>query len=798
MTSPWLLELEGFDPSSQGHREVLCTLGNGVFATRGALTEVSANDVHYPGTYAAGCFNRLVSQVEGRAVEHESMVNLPNWLPMTFRPAGGAWLDVRRDEVVDLAVALDLEGGSLTRTMRVRDGDGRQSTIRERRFVSMASPHLGALEWSIVPENWEGEIIIFSSLDGGVKNRNVAAERALAGRHLEVVGRGASDAETVWIEVETVQSHVRVAEAARTRIAAGLEDLMSRCVIQEDERVGHELRVVARRGLPITVEKVVSLYTSRDHAISTSLLAETGEVSAAPGFGVLLADHEQAWRNLWHRCRLELATSEHDTERVLNLHIFHVLQTLSPHVADLDVGVPARGLHGEAYRGHIFWDELFAFPFLNLRLPSLTRELLMYRHRRLPAARRLAAEVGHQGAMYPWQSGSDGREETPTEFFNPRSGRWMPDNSRRQRHVNLAIGHNIWQYYEVTADHEFLASYGAEMIVEIARLLANTTTFDDVDGRYHMRGVMGPDEFHDGYPDSPGRGIDDNAYNNVMTAWLLRRALDAQRVLDQRHRHELRDRLRLDASELDDWDRISRRLHVPFLDSGMLEQFVGYGQLDVLDWPAYRARYGDIGRLDLILESEGDSTNRYQASKQADVLMLFFLFSSEELVDLFAHLGYDFDPATIPDTVDHYLARTSNGSTLSQVVHAWVLSRSHRERSWPIFRQALASDIADVQGGTTREGIHLGAMAGTVDIVQRCYMGVEARDDVLWFNPRLPDEVQGLEISVQYRGHWIEASVIDGVLTVRSRPAAAAALKIGLIHEVVDLRAGDAVERRLA
>ena len=161
------------------------------------------------------------------------------------------------------------------------------------------------------------------------------------------------------------------------------------------------------------------------------------------------------------------------TELKLRVHIFHCLQTASPHSIDLDVGIPARGWHGEAYRGHIFWDELFIFPFLSLRLPTLTRALLSYRYRRLPEAKRAAREEGFEGAMFPWQSGSNGREETQKLHLNPESGRWNPDNTHRQRHINAAIAFNIWQYYEATDDYEFLTAFGAEMFLEIARFWAS-------------------------------------------------------------------------------------------------------------------------------------------------------------------------------------------------------------------------------------------------------------------------------------------------------------------------------------
>ena len=142
---------------------------------------------------------------------------------------------------------------------------------------------------------------------------------------------------------------------------------------------------------------------------------------------------------------------------------------LAPDRAPRRRRVTARGLNGEAYRGHVFWDELYVYPFLNFRLPEITRSLLLYRYRRLDEARAAAAAAGYRGAMFPWQSGSDGQEETQVVHLNPLSGRWEPDLSRNQRHVNAAIFYNVWQYYQATDDVDFLRDHGAEMMLEIAR-----------------------------------------------------------------------------------------------------------------------------------------------------------------------------------------------------------------------------------------------------------------------------------------------------------------------------------------
>src|SRR4029453_18029549 len=241
----------------------------------------------------------------------------------------------------------------------------------------------------------------------GVENKGVKRYRALNGRHLNVLSAAETGEDLIELEAETVQSHVRLALAARTRLLrAGRTVAAARQVVAEPELVAHALELDLEEGRPQTVEKVVALYSSRDRAISEPLLDAHQAVSDAAGFEDLLARDTRAWRNLWNRFDIELDSANEWTEMVLHLHIFHLVQTASPHTIGLDVGVPARGWHGEAYRGHIFWDEMFISPFLNFQHPMLAGWLLNYRYARLGAARKAAREAGYRGAMFPWQSGS--------------------------------------------------------------------------------------------------------------------------------------------------------------------------------------------------------------------------------------------------------------------------------------------------------------------------------------------------------------------------------------------------------
>lgn len=802
MSDGWTLVYDAFDPDQEGRREALCTLGNGYVCTRGAAAEALADHVHYPGTYLAGGYDRRRTEIAGRVIENEDLVNLPNWLCLTFRIDGGSWFDLHAVEILAYRQALDLRTGTLTRRLRVRDADGRRTELVERRLVHMASPHLMALQTTLRPLDWTGRIEIRSGIDGRVVNDGVRRYRDLAKDHLDVVEHDVADG-IAYLKTQTRQSELRIAQAARTRLyrAGSLVDAAGH-PLWEDGFVGVVLAADAAESHALTVEKVAALYSSRDAAVAEPGLEARAAAARADGFDALLDEHARAWAGLWQRADVALTHEPADGDgldvpTVVRLHIFHLLQTASPHSMGADVGVPARGLTGEAYRGHVFWDELFVFPFLNLRIAEITRSLLLYRYRRLDAARRAAREAGYAGAMFPWQSGSDGREESQRLHLNPKSGRWVPDNSRLQRHVNAAIAFNVWQYWQVSHDMDFLAYYGAEMLLEIARFWASIAEWSDTHERYEIRGVMGPDEYHDGYPDRDEPGLDNNTYTNVLAVWVLCRALELLDLLPEDVRDRLCRQLRLDDAERRRWDDVSRRMRIVFHPDGVPSQFEGYEDLAEFDWQGYETAYGDIQRLDRILEAEDDTPNRYKASKQADVLMLFYLFSADDLRALFERLGYRLAHETIPRTIDYYLHRTSHGSTLSRVVHSWVLARSDRERSWALFRQALASDVTDIQGGTTPEGVHLGAMIGSVDLLQRCYTGLAMRGDVLWFDPALPRDV-ALQMRLSYRGHTLDVDVSADRLAITALRCDAEPIRISVGDCVRPVAPGERMEILLA
>jgi trehalose/maltose hydrolase-like predicted phosphorylase len=787
------LAYDGFEPAEEGLREALTSTGNGYFCTRGTAEWEDADGVHYPGTYAHGVFNRETTILGGRPVLNEDLVNLPNWLVLKLRIEGEDAIGLDNVELLAYRHELDVRNAMVTRELRFRDRNGRETSLRSRRFVSMAHSHQAGIEWTVTPENWSGRLEVVTALDGRVANRGVARYRDLEGRHLDPVSPRTFGPEIIALKVQTRQSNIYVAQAARTRVYRGDEPVeVERSLYQMEDYIQQVLALDVREGGPVRVEKMVAFYTSRDAAINEAL----GNAGASAGrygtFADAFARHSRAWDELWDVCDFQVP-KEPRVQLLLRLHISHILQVCSRHTAGHDAGVPARGLNGEAYRGHIFWDELYIYPYLNFRLPEITRGLLMYRYRRLGEARAAAQEAGYRGAMYPWQSGSDGKEETQVVHLNPLSGRWEPDLSHNQRHVNAAIFYNVWNYYEVTQDTDFLREHGAEMMLEIARFWASIAHYNPDRDRYEIHGVMGPDEFHERFPGSEEDGLRNNAYTNVMVAWICEIAQEVLDLLPRGRVKALRAKIGLGDDEIELWREMSHKMFVPFHGDGIVSQFEGYEKLEELDWDAYREKYeGKIQRLDRILRAEGDDPDKYKMAKQADTVVLFFLFSDDELKRLFERLGYEYAPDTAQKTIEYYDHRTSHGSTLSFITHAAVLASLEPESSWERFMVALESDVGDVQGGTTQEGIHMGVMSGTLDLIQRGYLGSEIRDDTLYFEPRLTDRLEGLSFSMQFRRTPMRVRLADGELTVEAHPEGfSKAIKVGVGGDVRDLCPGD-------
>ncbi|MBC8505226.1 MAG: HAD-IA family hydrolase [Anaerolineales bacterium] len=747
----WSISYYDYDPEKEGTRETLLTVGNGYFGTRGALEEIQASEFNYPGTYIAGLYNRLESIVAGRSVFNEDFVNCPNWLPITFKIGDGQWFDPSTTDILHITRRLDLRSGLLHRSMVIRDQAGNESRIESQRFASMDDPHLAALRYRIIPLNYEGTITVRSDLDGDLINYGVPRYRELNSKHLEPVCEG-SKGNHSFLLVKTNQSNVLIGEAARLLVSANGREAKPDFHIETTPGVvSTSFEISAQKGVAITMDKIVAIFSSNQEAVKDPLLEAQNALRENTTFDVLRQASAEAWTNLWDKVDIRIE-GDRTAQKLIRLHIYHSLVTASPHNAQLDAGIPARGLHGEAYRGHIFWDDLYILPLFDIHFPETAKSALMYRYRRLGQAQKYAHEHGYQGAMFPWQSGSDGSEESQVLHLNPMSGEWGADYSSLQRHVALSVAFNVWEYLWINDDQDFLENYAAELFFEICRFWASKASLNEETGRYSIDRVMGPDEYHEKYPGASEGGLKDNAYTNILVAWAFKRAFDLLDWMSNSARETLKKKINLSDEELARWKDISTKLNIPLSDEGILEQYAGYFDLEELDWDYYQSKYENIHRMDRILKAEGKSADAFKVSKQADVLMTFYVLCTDEIKEILVNSGYQSPDDLLRKNFYYYLNRTSHGSTLSRLVHAYLANIiGDKNLSWQLYTEALKSDFIDIQGGTTKEGIHAGVMAGTVIFALRAYAGIDWSGEQLKLNPRLPASWRGMQFSLTFK-----------------------------------------------
>ena len=707
----WTFGYTGFEPENEKLRETLTTVGNGYLGVRGALETERAGTLSYPGTYLAGIFNKTPTRLHGRDIYNNDLVNCPNWLLLELRIGKGAFVSPFSMNILSYRHELCMKNGSMHRDMVVQDQLGRIVRIHSVRFASMAHPHLLALRFSIEPVNFSAPLTLRSCIDGNITNDGVPRYRALNQQHLEFVDAGKFTA-GVFLHVQTTSSQYQIVMAARNKILAkGKEVHIEKTVLQDKALIAEEFILPGLQGVEYTLEKTVCVHTSRDTQ-HTQEEACKGLLSAGT-WRQLFQAHTRAWRKLWQRADITIQ-GDRLVQQTARLHSYHLLITASVHNAFLDVGMPARGLSGEAYRGHIFWDEVYILPFYDLRLPEVSQALLAYRYNRLEGAREYAQEHGYLGAMYPWQTADGGEEETQEVHYNPKDDTWGPDLSRRQRHVSIAVFYNVWRYIKVSCDDTFLKNQGAELMLSIAQFWASIAQKDQCDAKYHIEGVMGPDEFHERAYGSVKDGVRDNAYTNVMVSWLLKKTLELLQLLPVKTRNALQQKLALKQSDFEHWAEVASHLNIGVRD-GIIEQFEGYFDLQELDWEAYRKKYGDIHRLDRILKAEGDSPDKYKLAKQADTLMAFYLLHPEQVKEVLADLNIDVGDAArfLKRNYEYYEARTSHQKLFMRLFpHILVTSKPRGNGLWKhcsvIFMIRNAQRL-----------IHTGVMAGTLDIITK-------------------------------------------------------------------------------
>ncbi|MBL4834633.1 MAG: glycoside hydrolase family 65 protein [Pseudomonas sp.] len=756
---------EQFDPHDEIRREALLALGNGLLSWRASAPEAAATQPghdwqqeQYAGFYRAGWYDNAPREVNGQRVSMAALVNLPDPFGMSIG-IDNSWLSPACTSCCSYQQRLNMRDGVLQRRLEFTLG-GYPIAVLETRFLSMAHPRLAVLRWEITPPAEIRSVQVRSVLDTSVTNSLISRNRAYEGARLKNIAVEHDEQGCTSLSAELHDPRRRLAIASEVR---SIDSTLRWTPVWDAGRLVLESTcpVPARGSLVLEKRVLVAVDEELPREPGIARQQVLNQLPDEPYF-LLMHEHRKSWWALW--ARMPLRSSDASLQRTLHFHAYHLLQTISPHSRSQDLGFPSRGWQ-EGYYGQIFWDQILAFPFLCTRFPELARELLLYRYRRLNVARERATRIGLRGAMFPWRSAASGEEETPPFQYNPLSGRWMADDTRLQRHIGAAIAYDTWQLYLATGDKQLLAGFGGVMILEIARFWGSIARFDEERGRYVIRGVIGPDEYHNRYPHADCPGLDNNAYTNLMAVWTLTCAERVLQTLGPDTAGALCMQLDIGNAELDHWRDICTRMYLPFRSDGVLSEFEGF---DDLREPPAQWLTDSRPRLDWMLEAQGDSCEHYQLTKQADVLMLLHLLPTAELQSLLSRLGYSMSASDLERTLNYHLAHITHESSLSRAVCAGALASFDGDQSWHYFCETLHVDL---DAGTDRgacEGVHLGAMSGSLDTLQRHYLGIRPMPDGLGIFPAIPLQLPDLELGLIYRGARIGIWLDGGKIGVES------------------------------
>jgi trehalose/maltose hydrolase-like predicted phosphorylase len=453
------------------------------------------------------------------------------------------------------------------------------------------------------------------------------------------------------------------------------------------------------------------------------------------GWHGVIEAHEHSWAERW-TCSDIKVDGDAQAQEALRFAIYHLNSAANP--SDDHTSIGARALTGDSYLGHVFWDtEIYLLPFYTLTWPAAARALLMYRYHTLPGARKKAGGMGYRGALYAWESADTGEEATPARVIDP-NGRVIDILCGiQEQHISADITYAVWQYWQATEDHEFLLEAGAEIVMETSRFWASRAKLE-ADGRYHIRGVIGPDEYHE--------NIDDNAFTNVMARWNIERGLELVGLMRERWPERFRvlsDKLHLSAEELELWRDVGDRITTGFdPKTSLLEQFSGYFDLEDIDLSQYEGR---TAPMDVILGRE--RTQKSQVLKQADVVALFVLLP--ELFDRDTQLA----------NFRYYEPRCGHGSSLSCGFHALLAARlGDVELADRYFRKTAETDLGkmtDISVG----GIRIAAQGALWQAAVLGFAGLILRADGLAFDPHLPKSWHGLSFRVQWRRRHVGVQI---------------------------------------
>lgn len=762
----WLIQESKFDERYLGKCEAIFAQGNGYLGIRNALEEAYTGEVR--NTFITGTFNKA---------SQEEVTELPNIPDMTGIKIviDGYELNLSRGELEKYTRTLNLKTGEVVRQFIWKSPTNVTVNAIFKRIVSLEDEHVMATAIDLSVDK-DVKIIIETGIDGSVTNSG--------SQHFEDISRRIYDARDMQYLSKTTESNVWVAQHA----ACVLNKETDILPIMGRRTLMNKFTFNAEAGENIHFEKISIFHSSRDQVYENiaadeivNVLKNDGMKSLhtayEKGYGQLKQESENAWAKYWEKSDIIIEGDADFDQLAVRFALYH-LNIMVKH-DDNRVGIGAKALTGEGYKGHSFWDtEMFILPYFTFTKPETARTLLEYRYKNLYGAHLKAKEWGYEGAMYPWECAwVDDGEVTPIYIgADVVTGKitkcWT---GMIEHHISADISYAVEQYYLVTGDKEYMKECGYEIIIDTALFWASRLQYSAVNDRYEILDVIGPDEYKE--------HVDNNAYTNYMAHYNMCQALNIIEQLsleDKDTYKKLDEKLNLNYVK-EKIEKCIDKLYLPKPNSdGIIPQSDQFLTLKKLDLTKYKESkevltiYNDFNTKQL---------NEYMVSKQADTVMLFFLLDTL------------FDEEIKRKNFIFYEDKTLHDSSLSKSTHAILANDfGFNEMAYDLYERALTIDLG-TQMKSSNEGIHSASIGGIWESTVMGFGGVRMEGEYLRISPKLPEKWKKLVFPLQFQGSSLNVIVTPNTVTVANNGNKDVTILIG--KEMVTIKANEKEERNL-
>ena len=748
--SDWLITETDFDPAALGKVEANFCLGNGYLGLR------SATEEHYPGEtrdlLVAGTFDRFSG---------EEVTELPNAADVTNIEItlDGERFDLTQGEILHYERTLNIQTGLLTRNVTWRSSSGRVYTLKFERIVSLKRLHTIAMRVTVIPVE-TSEVVFRSGIDGrmtcdGSQHFTEGQTRFYDKQYLQYVPR-------------TIQSNIHFVIDASHRFTVDGETAAPESDINIlRRRMFSNFTLKAEAGQTVVLEKFANVFTTRDKEVEDRTLPQLQEYALSAlkedeslGFNALAAESAVCWKEkVWDRVPIEIDGPEFD-QFIIRFAQYH-MQLMTP-AHDNRMNIGAKGLAGEGYKGHTFWDtEIFLLPYFIFNMPEVARRLEEYRYLSLPGAHAKAAHNGYKGAQFPWESAwLDDGEVTP-EYMGTDivTGKLIKVWSGFiEIHITADVAFGAWQYYVCTGDQDFMDRFGYELIFDCAKFWLSRLEPGE-DGMLHINDVVGPDEYKE--------HVNDNAFTNYMARWNIQKAIEYAEHLKAENQilyAALDKKLGLETL-LPKWkDKIARIFLTQPNEQNVLPQDSTYLTLRDIDLTKYKqqAHVGGIYK-----DFNQEQITQIQVSKQADVMVLFYLLEEQ------------FSEAVKKASWDYYEPRCLHDSSLSLSTHSVLACDiGDTELGYEMFRKACGIDLSNDDPHSSDAGIHAASYGGLWQCVVYGFGGLRMVGGKLRVDPKLPKAWNSLRYTLFWQGQKLVITAGKESVTVEKQGDQAVSLEI--------------------